>query len=249
MRVINFILVYFSFTKTESLVIRKPVRKTIKAFHGGLELGLTTLTTGLIMDNTISKNSLNKIKNTDIQLYNQGMRNVVNNLILLGPCYYYGVDNFIISDHISNVNLIETFNIVLIHSFGYYLSHRLMHRSDLFRKYHSFHHKFNETLTPSIGNAVSSAEFTFAYMSPFVLGSLIVDPNINSFNLGILIVSIMNLVIHTPELTDINYNKFFVSPKTHLNHHQGKNIKSTYSAPTFNLEYIYSLIKNLINKN
>ena len=114
MKVINFILVFFSFTKTESLTLRKPVRKTIEAFHGGLELGLTTLTTGLIMDNTISKNSLNKIKNTDIKLYNQGMRNVVNNLILLGPCYYYGVDNFIISDHISNINLIETFNIVLI---------------------------------------------------------------------------------------------------------------------------------------
>ena len=52
----------------------------------------------------------------------------------------------------------------------------------------------------------------------------------------------MNLVIHTDELSTIKYNKYFVSPKTHLNHHQGKNIKSTYSAPTFNLEEILSTI-------
>ena len=58
----------------------------------------------------------------------------------------------------------------------------------------------------------------------------------------------MNLVIHTQELNDVNYNKLFVSPKTHLNHHQGKNKKSTYSAPTFNLEYIYSELKIIFSK-
>ena len=214
----------------------------IKAYHAGLELGIATLSTGIIMDNTISKKSLEKLKTNSKELYKKGMTEATKNLIILGPSYYWAVDNFIISNHFDNVNLLQTFDIVSIHSFGYYAAHRMMHRSDLFRRYHNFHHKFNETLIPSIGNAVSSSEFTFAYMTPFIIGALIIDPNINSFNLGILIVSIMNLVIHTDELSKIKYNKYFVSPKTHLNHHQGKNIKSTYSAPTFNLEEIWSTI-------
>ena len=67
----------------------------------------------------------------------------------------------------------------------------------------------------------------------------LVHPNINSLNLGIMIVSIMNLVIHCQELENIKWNKYFVSPQTHLYHHQSKNKLSTYSAPTFNLEYIF----------
>ena len=241
---IKFLINLLFLMPVKSLILRKP----IKAYHGGLELGIATLSTGILMDNTIAKNSLIKLKENSNELYKDGMKKVLNNLILLGPIYYFGVDNFIISDHISDVNLIETLDIVLIHSFGYYTAHRLMHRSDLFRKYHNFHHKFNETLTPSIGNAVSGSEFTFAYMTPFMIGAYLIDPNINSFNLGIMIVAFMNLVIHTQELNDVNYNKLFVSPKTHLNHHQGKNKKSTYSAPTFNLEYIYSELKIIFSK-
>ena len=221
----------------------------LNAFNNGLELGLLTLFGGKIMDNTISKSSLNKLKENSNDLYKKGLNEVNKNLLILGPVYYSLVDKFVISDHINNVNLYETFELVFIHSLGYYTSHKLMHRSDLFRKYHNFHHQFNETLIPSIGNAVSSSEFTFAYMTPFVLGALVVDPNINSYNFAIFIVSFMNLVIHTPELSNVNYNKFFVSPKTHLNHHQGKNIVSTYSAPTFNLEYIFIFLKNVTNIN
>ena len=33
-------------------------------------------------------------------------------------------------------------------------------------------------MIPSIGNAVSSSEFTFAYMTPFIIGAIIIDPNI-----------------------------------------------------------------------
>ena len=85
-------------------------------------------------------------------------------------------------------------------------------------------------------------------MSPFVFGAILSHPNINSFNLGILIVSIMNLVINSPELAEKQWNNFFVSPKIHLNHHQGKNSKSIYSAPTFNLEYSYqSMLKLFIS--
>ena len=217
-------------------------KNQLKASLNGFELGAITLASGLLLDNTVSKKSLDVLKSNSKELYNNGMKKVINNLLVLGPIYYLGVENFLIKDTISNVNFIETFNIVLVHSFGYYLTHRAMHKNDYFKKFHNFHHKFNETLVPSIGNAVSEGEFTFAYMFPFVIGTKIYSPNINSLNFAIMIVSIMNLIIHCQELKDNNWNEFFVSPETHLNHHQSKNKFSTYSAPTFNLENIFRKI-------
>tara|TARA_Y100000816_G_scaffold291346_1_gene282438 strand:+ start:1032 stop:1781 length:750 start_codon:yes stop_codon:yes gene_type:complete len=214
-------------------------KKTLKASLEGIELGLITMGTGLLMDNTISKNSLQVLKNNSTILYNEGMRKVYTNLIFIGPIYYIFVEKFLINDFNSNPDFFQTLGIIMTHSLGYYFGHKNMHRTDFFKKYHHFHHQFNETLVPSIGNAVSTSEFTFAYMFPFVIGTLLVHPNINSLNLGIMIVSIMNLVIHCQELENIKWNKYFVSPQTHLYHHQSKNKLSTYSAPTFNLEYIF----------
>lgn len=215
---------------------------------GGLELGAVTLGTGLLMDTTISKDSRLQLKEKCPQLLEKGLRSSASNLLIAGPVYYYGVDKWILSDGIHNVPL-EVFSLVFIHSLGYYSAHRLMHRSDLFRKYHFFHHQFNETLIPSIGNSVSISEFTFAYMFPFVLGALFVSPNQDSFNVSILIVSLMNLVIHTPELRQITWSQWLVSPKTHLRHHRGENIQKTYSAPTLNLEYIYEYIKTILGSH
>ena len=225
-------------------------RNTLKcSYNSGIELGIVTFGTGILMDNTISKKSLLKLKNSTEELYKEGMRKTATNLLAVGPTYHYIIDNYLIHDH-QNIPIVsETFAIVFIHSLGYYLSHRLMHRNDLFRKYHNFHHRFNETLIPSIANSVSTREFTFAYMIPFIIGELLVKPNINSFNLGVMIVSIMNLIIHTEELNNIQYPDFLVSPEIHLNHHKGKNKRKSYSAPTFNLEYIYSkLIKKKSEK-
>ena len=71
----------------------------------------------------------------------------------------------------------------------------------------------------------------------------------DSFNMAIFIVSYMNLIIHTPELSNISWSPWLVSPRIHLNHHQGKNIKGTYSAPTLNLEYLYTFFKNITDFN
>ena len=231
-------LLFFS-NKVNSLIVRRVVKSSLS----GLEIGIATFGTGLIMDNTISKKSLIKLNNQNKNLYKQGLRESFKNLIIVGPSYYFLLDKYIIQDHESIINILQIFQITCIHSIGYYLSHRLMHRNDLFRKYHIFHHQFNDTLVPSIGNAVSQSEFTFAYMTPFVISIFLVNPNVNSFNFGIIIISFMNLVIHTQEFTEVKYNELFVSPKTHINHHQGNNIKKTYSAPIFNLEYIYDKFK------
>ena len=238
---LRYLIIYLMASPVLSYVVRKPMT----SLHGGLELGLTTLTTGIALDNTIAKKSLQTLKNDTLELYYDGMKKVYTNLLLVGPTYYFLLDKYIILNDDSNINLCSVIILVLTHSIGYYSAHRLMHRSDLFRKYHNFHHQYNSTLIPSISNAVSPQEFTFAYMFPFVIGAVLFRPDINSFNLSILIVSLMNLVIHTEEFNHIPWNKYLVSPLTHSNHHKGKNIKSTYSAPTFNLEEIYHFMTSI----
>ena len=239
------LLIYSLFVNNVcSLITRSPPQCL-----GGLELGAITLGTGFLMDTTLSKNSRHQLKKQSPQLLEKGIQTTGTNLLVIGPSYYYGIEKLgLLSDRVGSVPS-EVFLLVIIHSLGYYSAHRLMHRSDLFRKYHSFHHQFNETLIPSIGNSVSVPEFTFAYMFPFVLGSLIVNPSQDSFNGAIMIVSFMNLVIHTPELGEINWSKWLVSPKTHLRHHRGENIQKTYSAPTLNWEYIYEYVKTILKND
>lgn len=232
-----------SFKFSSSRIIR---RQPIKASMHGVDLGLVTVTTGLLLDNTISKPSLEVLRNNSRILYEEGMKKSYKNLLILGPSYYYGVEKFLIHDFNSNPELLQILGILGIHSIGYYSAHRTMHRNKLFQKYHYFHHQFNDTLVPSIGNAVSEFEFTLAYMLPFVVSVIILNPNAVSLDIGIMIVSIMNLIIHCQELEDIKWNEYFVAPKTHLYHHQSKNNFSTYSAPTFNLENIGRKLKKLI---
>ena len=128
MKVIFFINLLLPF-----LVNSYTVRNPIKANHGGIELGIATLSTGILMDNTIAKKSLIKLKENSNQLYNDGMKEVIKNLIVLGPLYHYGLEKIIIFDYTSSINLLETFEIVFIHSLGYYSAHKLMHKSDFFR--------------------------------------------------------------------------------------------------------------------
>ena len=247
-RILIFLLSFnnlFAFFPSNNL--NRPIKKNyIKASLNGIEMGLITVGAGLLMDNTISNNSLIELKETNKTLFNEGMVRSYRNLLFLGPSYYYFNENNL-KDLNYDVNsitpqfaecIIETILVVFIHSIGYYLTHKLMHRNDHFKKYHYFHHQFNETLIPSIGNAVSEVEFSFAYMFPFVVSAFLINPYKISFNVGIMIVSIMNLVIHCPELKDIKWNNYFVSPLIHLNHHQSKNKKSAFSAPTFNIEYL-----------
>lgn len=244
-----FFILIFLFFSVNCFIFNKPysfnAKSDIKMSLHGLDLGVITLGTGLLIDSTVSKNSLEILKVNNTSLYNEGMRRSIKNLIFLGPFYYFIVEKYLITDLSTNFNFQQTLGLVTIHSIGYYLSHKSMHQNDFFKKYHYFHHQFNETLIPSIGNAVSETEFTLAYMSPFVVGSLLIHPNINSFNLAIYIVSYFNLIIHCQELQDLKWNKYLVSPKTHLNHHQSKNKYSAYSAPTFNLENIGRKVRDI----
>ena len=84
---------------SESFIIRKPVKSL-----GGLELGTITLISGKLMDKTISKKSTHQLQKQNPKLYQDGLKTATNNLMLVGPSYYWGVENFILSHQ---VNLIK----------------------------------------------------------------------------------------------------------------------------------------------
>ena len=88
--------------------------------------------------------------------------------------------------------------------------HFIMHKKKEFIKYHTFHHKFNKVLVPSVGNAVSIEEFCSAYMLPFVVGAALVGPSSSSFINAVGLISLFNLIIHCKELEHIKFLELFV---------------------------------------
>lgn len=209
----------------------------------GFKLALTTFLFGLFLDNTISINSKNKLIENNSKLLFKGYEKVFTNLCVLSPIFYYYLENYLITYNENSINFIKYFCLISTHSVGYYLGHLAMHKIKYIQPIHKFHHKFTTNLIPSIGNAVSASEFTLAYVSPFLIGSYLFDPNLQTLNLSIQTISFFNLIIHCNELKNLPYNKYFVSPNNHINHHRLNMGKNTYSAPIINLDTIIKKLK------
>lgn len=128
-------------------------------------------------------------------------------------------------------------SVVLIHSVCYYTAHRAMHTKALYWA-HKYHHKFNEFVPPSSANAVSIAEYGIAYMLPFIIGAGIVRPDVKSMYTAVGIVSLTNLLIHTPPLEAVAaavLPGFVVGTHGHIEHHQ--KLTTNYAAPTVNIDW------------
>ena len=123
--------------------------------------------------------------------------------------------------------------ILLTQSILYHFIHKLMH-TPLFYSIHKFHHKFNKTVIPISANAVSINEFLFAYLFPIIFPCYLFSPDQLSINISIAIISLNNILIHTPGLRNISkyLPSVFVSTDKHMIHHKIKN--KYYSAPTIN---------------
>ena len=104
---------------------------------------------------------------------------------------------------------------------------------------HRFHHRFNVFVVPVTANAVSVAEYAIAYMLPFIVGAHLLHPDRVSMWLAVGVVSLNNLLIHTPMLADASAKLvpwLFVSTADHLEHH--KRLTAHYAAPTFSVDRI-----------
>jgi len=197
----------------------------------GLLLGGSICVLGIFLDKTICANSLKKI---DQKLYDKGIYAVRKNMLVVGPLTYAVVDHIFVSPG----HLIQWFNVIsilMIHSVGYYGVHYAMHKAPFLQPIHEFHHRFEKTLVPSIGNAVSMEEFILAYMAPFIFGAYLLRPNEISFILPIGIIGLLNLLIHCQEAERLSFVKWWVSPKNHIDHHRYR--YKHYAAPTLNWDY------------
>ena len=80
-----------------------------------------------------------------------------------------------------------------------------MHNNRQLRKIHKFHHRFTNVLIPSLGVSVTLMEYTFAYATPFILGSYMVNTNLTTLSWAIWTISLLNIIIHCKELTNLRY--------------------------------------------
>ena len=185
----------------------------------------------MFLDKTICAKSLTKI---DQKLYDKGIYAVRKNMLVVGPLTYAVVDQILLSPG----HVIQWFNVIsmlTIHSVGYYGVHYAMHKAPFLQPIHEFHHRFEKTLVPSIGNAVSMEEFILAYMAPFVFGAYLLRPNEISFIIPIKVIALLNLLIHCQEAEQLSFVKWWVSPKNHIDHHRYR--YKHYAAPTLNWDY------------
>ena len=202
----------------------------------GFLLGAFTLVIGYIGDNTISKKTTVLIKEKDLSLYNQAMRALFLNLLVVFPITYNIVDSTLINHNVSFflIQLDKIGIILLVQNVVYYIAHRTLHKVTFLYKFHSFHHKFDKILIPSLGQAVSVVEYCTAYLVPFILGAWITNPSEISFIICISILGLLGMVIHCQELYNVKYLFFLVSPHDHIEHHKLRN--KHFAAPLIDID-------------
>lgn len=200
-------------------------------------LGIFTIMFGYILDFTISKNSLLYYFKEKPSLYISGIQATFINLLVISPINYLIAINYLISNDFFTNGIIyhKLFLMLLCHNLLYFLLHYTVHKIEILKPIHFFHHKFKRNI-PSIANAVSPLEFQTLYVIPFLVGLFLIKPNVITFDISILIISTLSTIIHCYELSNLNWISGIVSPKKHCQHHE--TYSATYSAPLLDLDFI-----------
>ena len=204
----------------------------------GFLVGLGLFCFGLLLDNTISYNSKKILLERNRTLLLKGYGYTAANLLILNPLYYEVINRHLISNKTHGVDIVKYTLLLVIQSIGYYLLHLAMHNNRRLRRIHKFHHRFTDVLIPSIGVSVTLMEYSFAYASPFLFGSYILNTNLTTLSLAICTVSLLNIIIHCNELKWLRYPRIIVSPADHVNHHKNIPGLNTYAAPFINIDNI-----------
>jgi len=212
--------------------------------NDGMVMTLATLALTLLLE-LLSFDGVRQIcgKKGGTKLYAQGVLcNIINNGVL-GPPLYELVASRWLSSPFTAVGRVAMVGAILVgHSVGYYSAHRWMHTRRMYWA-HRFHHRFNTHVVPVTANAVSLAEYALAYMLPFIVGAKLLLPDRLSMFVAVGIVSLNNLLIHTPALADASARLvpwLFVSTADHLEHH--KRLTSNYAAPTISVDRLLACV-------
>lgn len=223
-----------------------PVEKIAGYAVEGLQLSFWTFLLTLVLElwsmDTVAL--VLKQKGAGFSLYSAAIfANLVNHFVF-GWTIYVGAAALFCRDTVditSSDRIISVVTILFVQSLGFYVAHRAFHSNPKWYQHHRFHHKFNVHVPPMAANAVSAVEYIFAYILPFTIAMPFVRPDTVSLRVAIGIVSVTNLMIHTPKLSAISEKfmpEWLVSTDDHLEHHCKLNTK--YAAPTFNIDYFVS---------
>jgi len=173
-------------------------------------------------------------------LYASAWRCNLFNNIVLGSITYYSTVKWICEQNGTKTlqeQVLAAAGVVVIEAILYYLVHMAFHEVKGLYWMHRYHHKFNTVVLPSSANAVSLAEYVFAYMLPLVIGATLTRADELAALSGAFVVAVTNLLIHTPWLEGSQYPSWiFVTASDHLSHH--RKTRGNYGAPVFHLDRI-----------
>lgn len=205
----------------------------------GVVLGSTVYLLGTVLDNTVSRTTKDQLIETKEKLYNRAQQYVQVNLLVISPIIYGVVDQLYLT-HTVFFQPVRFLGVVLIQNIGYFFMHKEMHERKSIYWMHCFHHKFDDLLLPSIGNAVHPFEFLCAYVAPIVLAAYILKPSECTYLSAIGSISVFNMFIHMQELKGWPWIPGFVSPTDHMEHHQTRT--THYAAPFVHIDTWYEKI-------
>lgn len=174
------------------------------------------------------------------------LANVRNHFAFGWPIYVAAANLFCReAEEITSSNRVTgVITILFVQSICFYGAHRAFHSNPAWYRHHRFHHRFNTHVPPMAANAVSPVEYIVAYILPLILATPFVQTDTVSLRIAAGIVSVTNLMIHTPKLSSISEKlmpEWLVSTEDHLEHHRKLNTK--YAAPTFNIDYFVDCIE------
>jgi sterol desaturase/sphingolipid hydroxylase (fatty acid hydroxylase superfamily) len=235
---------------TLSIVFPLSLTKIAEHAAEGLELSCWTFVLTLVLEFW----SLDTVKNVleqhgaGVPLYRAAiLANLVNHFVFGWTIYLCAATVFCreTDEVTSSDRIISVMTILFVQSIFFYVAHRAFHSNSNWYRHHRFHHRFNTFVVPMAANAVSCVEYIFAYILPFTIAMPFVRPDTLSLRLSVGLVSVTNLMIHTPKLSAVSEKfmpEWLVSTNDHLEHHKKLNCK--YAAPTFNIDYLLETIES-----
>jgi sterol desaturase/sphingolipid hydroxylase (fatty acid hydroxylase superfamily) len=207
------------------------------AYATGMRLSIVTTAVTIVLE-LISLSSVVNMLRSKPGLYARAWSSSLFNNMIMGPFVALLAFGFLcVPDLEPFARLRASLGLLAIHSVGYYAAHRLMHTKAMYWA-HSFHHKFNAHVVPTSASAVSLTEYGIAYMLPFVVGCLVVRPDAHALYYVASLISLANLLIHTPPLENVAaalVPSIFVGTDRHIEHH--RKLTKNYGASVVNTDW------------
>lgn len=207
-----------------------------QGFWGGVEITSFTLVATVVLE-LLSFRTVYKLWQIpeNRALYRTAvLANLFLHAVLGIPVYVVAVQFFTVARDV--VHSGRTMGIVVVHGVLYYNIHQMFHAYPSLYKYHRFHHRFNAIITPVSANAVSLVEYMVAYVFPFIPAAGLIRPSPKEVKYAVLLITIFNLIVHTPWLTQVWWPPFLVSPANHFEHHA--RLTTNYAAPIINIDWL-----------